>query len=130
MAKDKAKDRPAMTPDLPDVLGNALARARAGTSPPYTDQDEAHVPQLWQFLEPRLVADPRYKGNGSAGKVLREPMVMLSWDRLSGSWKWTLTDKVLNVTGILPVPGLVSCVVDLEMGFTKGTIQWKEKKVT
>lgn len=117
-------------PDLPETLAAALLRAREGTFPTPTQEEETQLPNLFQLLCPMMVNDPSHRGKGDPRKVLREPLLMISWDRLAATWKLALGDKVLNISGSVPVRGLLTALSDAERHLAEGTFPFKTKKVT
>ena len=130
MAKKKEQPSAPINPDLPGILARAREKALAGSKADVSEDDARDVPLLVDFLGPRLIEKIDYKGQGDAPKVLREPMAMLSWDRLAGRWKWSLSDKALNIAGVTFTLSLGSSIADLERDFREDRIQWKERKVT
>jgi hypothetical protein len=93
-------------------------------------QEEFHaIPQLLELMSPRLIRDPRWSGQGTAPLVLREPLLMVSWDRRAGAWKLSLSDKVLNVSGSCLVVDLLTALVEGERGITEGRWNWAQKKI-
>jgi len=80
-----------------DRLRDWMELARLHGNPEPTEEEREKVPQTLAFLAPELIDDPDYKGLGSARKVLREPMLMVTWDRAAGRWKWSITDRVCRV---------------------------------
>jgi len=71
--------------------------AREHGNPEPTDEEKSKVPQLLAFLSPELIDDPDHRGDHRAKRVLREPMLMVTWDRSAGRWKWSVSDKVCRV---------------------------------
>lgn len=131
MAKNRTGGAAATNPnDLPEVLANDVLRAETGCFPPLLDKEQESCPKLWTLLAPSLVKDPNYQGKGEPRKVLREPLLMISWDRAAGLWKWSLGDKVLNVAWDGPLPSLVGIAEAVEACLLAGTYRVKKKKVT
>lgn len=128
--KASATDSPPITPDLPETLADAVQRAQAGTFPSPTTEEEAQLPNLFQLLTPMMVNDINHRGKGDPRKILREPLLMISWDRLNATWKLAIGDKVLNLSGSVPVKGLLTALSDAEAHLVAGTFPWKNKKVT
>jgi len=131
MAKDKPKGgTPANPSDLPDSLARVMESARAGAVPYPSIEEESMVPELFKWLTPMIVTDPRYKGEGKPPKALREPLLMISWDRRSGVWKASISDKVLNLSGSAGLKSLATALVDVEEHLRSGTFVWGQRKVT
>ena len=131
MAKKRENNgQPPNPPDLKAVLIRAREKAVAGSSPDPTADDSVNVPNLLSFLEPEIIRKIDFKGQGEAPRVLREPMVMLSWDRMAGRWKWGLSDKALNLSGLCYAGSLASAISDLEKALADDKVAWKERKVT
>lgn len=131
MAKAKPGSAAAANPDdLPEILASSVVRAESGCFPPLLDKEEETCPKLFSLMAPMLVNDPTFKGKGDPRKVLREPLLMVSWDRASGLWKWSLTDKVLNTSWDGPLPSLVGIAEAVEACLTEGRYRVKKKKVT
>jgi len=129
MAKPK-QNGAANPPDLPEHLVAAMEHSKQLLIPTISQAEEEAIPTLFRFLTPMLVADPRYKGEGKPPKALREPTVFLTWDRRSGGFKVSLTDKVLNLTGSVVVVSLLSALTDVEKELASGRFPWAQKKIT
>lgn len=98
---------------------------------PYASiEEEAIVPLLFGWLTPLICNDPRYKGDGKPPKALREPLLMISWDRRGGFWKASISDKVLNVSGSGALKSLATALVDTETHLRDKTFVWGQRKVT
>lgn len=119
---------PPISPDLPENLARIVVASKEGSLPNGTGDDKERLPLLLEFLTPMMVSDPRYRGEGKPPRALREPMLLLSWDRRAGSWKVSLTDKVLNVGGSILVPTLWGALEDVEKHMTGGRITFSERK--
>jgi len=131
MAKDKPKGgTPANPSDLPLELATVMESARAGAVPYPSLEEEASVPLLFKWLTPMIVTDPRYKGDGKAPKALREPLLMVSWDRRAGVWKASISDKVLNLSGSGYLKSLATALVDVEAHLRDASFTWGQRKVT
>jgi hypothetical protein len=130
-SKRREPGSPALNPpDLPETLAAAVLRAYEGTFPTPTEEEAQTIPHLFELLTPMMVRDPSHKGKGEPRKVLREPLLMLSWDRLQATWKLAIGDKVLNLSGQVPVRGLLTALADAEAALSAGTFPFKTKKVT
>jgi hypothetical protein len=117
-------------PDLVEILAQAVLRAEEGSFPTATEEEAQAIPHLFQVLTPMMVTDPRHKGKGEPKKVLREPLLMVSWDRLTSAWKVGIADKVLNLTGSVGVYSLLTALTDADKHLVAGTFLWKSKKVS
>lgn len=128
--KKKPGGTPANPSDLPDSLRKVVETAAAGAVPYPTLQEQADIPELFGWLTPMIVSDPRYKGEGKPPKALREPLLMISWDRRQGAFKGSITDKVLNVGGTCLLDDLAGAILRLERHLREGTMVWGQRKVT
>lgn len=129
-SKRKNGEKPSAPPDLKTVLIRAREKAVQGSCPEPTAGDQEACPNLLAFLEPEVIRKIDWKGQGEAPRVLREPMIMLSWDRMAGRWKWGLSDKALNLSGLAYADTLSSAIADLESALAGDKVAWKEKKIT
>lgn len=125
----KTNGRPTTTPELPAALAEALRRAESGTFPSYSPEEMEKLPHLCELMKPMLVANPRYKGSAEPNKVLREPLAMISWDRMSGMWKFALGDKILDFSGAVAVSSLLTALLEAEAALRNGTFPFKRKKL-
>jgi len=130
MAKAKRKDGLAVNPDLPDALAEAVRRAEGGLLPTATPTDEKDCPNLLAMLLPRSVRDPRHRGSGEPPPVLMEPLLMISWDRLNGRFKWVITNRILNTTGGMGLTQLSGLAEEIERQLGSGEVPWKAIKAT
>jgi len=131
MTKDKPhRGAPANPSDLPESLAKVMLSASAGAVPYPSIEEEALCPELFKWLTPLIVNDPRYKGEGKPPKALREPLLMISWDRRIGAWKASISDKVLNLTGSGQIASLATTIVDVEKHLREQTFIWGQRKVT
>jgi len=131
MAKQKNGSAAAPNPsDLPEALAADVLRAASGCFPPLLDKEQELCPKLHSILGPMMVNDPAQAGKENPRKVLREPLLMVSWDRAGGLWKWSLTDKVLNLAWDGPLPSLVGIAEAVEACLVEGRYRVKRKKVT
>lgn len=124
------QDSPTNPPDLPEPLARAMQRALDGTFPTATEEELKVIPVLYQMLSPRLVSDPNHNGRQEPRKLLREPLLMVSWDRLASAWKVGITDKTLDLTGAEPVRSLLTALADAEELLASGRFRFKTRKVT
>jgi hypothetical protein len=130
MASKPKKDPHANPPDLPEMLATVIENARSVLLPVAELQGDIELSTLFGFLSPMVIKDPRYRGDGKAPRVLREPLLLTSWDRRAGRWKCSLTDKVLNVSGSCLVSSLCGSLMDLDTELRNGSFQWSERKIT
>jgi hypothetical protein len=129
MATKRKENGQPSQPDLPAVLTHVVEQG-AHLHLPMPKQEELDaIPQLVELMSPRLIRDPRWSGQGTAPLVLREPLLMVSWDRRAGGWKLSLSDKVLNVSGSCLVVDLLTALVEGERGITEGRWNWAQKKI-
>lgn len=126
----KAKDRPAITPDMDVRLAAAMESSKQLLVPTITLAEEEAIPNLYAFMTPGIVNDPRYRGEGKPPRALREPTLFITWSRRSGGFQVSLTDKVLNLTGSLVVVSLLSALTDVEKELASGRFTWSQKKIT
>jgi len=127
MSKKKAEKNGHVN-ELPEIFEALISRARDNHTPPVNDQDQQLCPTLHQLLSPRLVDNPEYNGNGTPNKVLREPLLMLSWDRAAGMWRFSLSDKVLNFSCSGNVSCLSASIAEIEAAVASGKTTFKMVK--
>jgi hypothetical protein len=127
-AKRKPDARPSQ-PDIGPVLAHVVEQGQQLHLPDPSEEERSAIGQLLELMSPRLIRDPRWSGQGQAPLVLREPLLMVSWDRRAGAWKLSISDKVLNVSGSCLVPNLLDLVVQGERGITEGRWTWAQKKI-
>jgi hypothetical protein len=130
MASKPKKALPATTPDLPTALAEYILSAGERSLPSITEEDAAQLSDLWEMMRPCLVLDPRYRGQGDPPKVLREPLLMISWDRRAGGWKISISDKVLNLAGSMPVTCLANALCEANRALANRSYPFSERKVT
>jgi hypothetical protein len=130
MAKSKPNGRPATNPDLPAILIGAVEHAEGILLPFPSEQEEKELPTLFQFMTPMVVNDPRYRGQGKTPRVLREPLLLLSWDRRQGAWKVSLSDKIFNLAGSVTCSTLIGALLDTEASLRSNAFPWAQKKIT
>jgi hypothetical protein len=128
MSKHK-NSKPPITPEVPAVVQRAIDVALASSFPKPSEQEQELLPNLLELLSPTFLADPRWKGQGEPKRVLREPLLMLSWDRMGGAWKVAYGDRVYELSGAVLVPSLVTCLVDAERLLSEGRFPFKQKKL-
>ena len=71
--------------------------AHANSYPAPSQEEQESCPQLIAFLAPEVVNDPDHKGEHKPKRVLREPMLMVTFDRSSRAYKWVITDRICRV---------------------------------
>lgn len=130
MARRKPDGVAVSQPDLPEFLADSITRAEQGCFPTFTDEERERCPTLHSVLSPQLINDPNHKGKGDPKKVLREPLLMISWDRATGSWKWAIGDKMLNTSWAGPLPTIVGIAEQIELCLTEGRFSVRKKKVS
>jgi hypothetical protein len=97
MSEPRRSSQPS-NPDAEKAFKLAQEQALENAFPRPTDEERKRFPNLLWMVSPMLVPDPKFKGQGESPKVLREPLLMVSWDRTAGRWKWSLSDKTLNLS--------------------------------
>jgi hypothetical protein len=55
---------------------------------------------------------------------------MLSWDRRAGGWKVSISDKVLNLAGSMPVSCLALALAEVNRALANRSYPFSERKVT
>jgi hypothetical protein len=118
------------TLELPEHLADAIEHAKKLIVPYPQGDEEIKLPNLFRWLTPMLVPDPKWNGQGKQKRVLREPLLLLSFDRRAGSWKVTLSDSTLNLGGSCVVHSLLDAFIDVEHLMANNKFPWSEKKIT
>lgn len=90
--------------------------------------DTTPLPNLLAFLTPFAMPDNRHKGDGNPKTVLREAMVLISFDRRAGMWSLNLTDKQLGMGGRIQCKTLAGCLTDCEMLLANNAFPWGSKE--
>lgn len=129
MASKRRENGQTSPADISPVLAHVIDQGQRIQLPMPTDDELAKVPQMLELMSPRLIRDPRWSGQGTAPLVLREPLLMVSWDRRAGAWKLSLSDKVLNVSGSCLVMDLLDLVVQGERAIAEARWVWSQKKI-
>lgn len=111
------------------MLAGLISQARDNYSPPQDDADRAGLPLLFDLISPRLVPDPHHNGPHEPRKVLREPLLMVSWDRGQGRWKWAISDKMLNFSLTGSTERLSGLLESIESQVRAGTVGVRTIKV-
>jgi hypothetical protein len=123
--KNGRTKRPASNPDqLPEYLA-AIVQQGGGEVGPTLDTDLDSYPALCQVLSPRIVCIPPCDSYPKGTKVLREPLLSISWDRGLGAWRWSISDKVLNRRVSGAAAGLMLLLSSIENCLKDGTAQVK-----
>lgn len=130
MASKKHENKPAINPDLPEMLMAATEQAANILLPHISEEETEQIPTLFQFMTPMVVNDPRYKGDGKPPRVLREPLLMISWDKRLGAFKVNLSDKIFNLAGSISVQTLLGALLDTETSLRSNLFPWSQKKLT
>jgi len=112
-------------PELPANLSSIVERAEANSKPEPTEEASKVYPHLWETLSPMRVAEPKAASEGRTKMVLREPLLMVSWDRGNGCFKWVVTDKVLkfSLSGVLT--DLTALASEIEEQIVSGKAAYK-----
>lgn len=97
MASRSTRNGQQSNPDQVKVMREWIDLAREHGNPEPSAEEREKVPQTLAFLAPEVIPDPDHRGESKAKKVLREPLLMISWDRAAGRWKWAISDKVCRV---------------------------------
>jgi hypothetical protein len=129
MATKRKENGQTSQPELPPVLAHVVAEGQKLLLPHPSPEEESGISELFELMSPRLIHDPRWSGQGTAPLVLREPLLLVSWDRRAGAWKVSISDKVLNVAGSCLVPSLLDLVGMTNALIVAGKISWSQKKI-
>lgn len=97
MASNRKNGQPSNPDEQILVLRDWMKTAHANSYPQPTDEEKTSCPNLIAFLAPEVIGDPDHRGEHKPKKVVREPMLMVTWDTAAGRWKWVITDKVCRV---------------------------------
>jgi hypothetical protein len=71
-----------------------MEQAHENSCPRPSAEELENCPELIAWLAPEVVDDPDHKGTQKPRRVLREPMLMVTFDRGAGQYKFTITDRV------------------------------------
>jgi len=113
--------------ELPELLRMAQTNAIAKMKPSPNEQDDKLLPNLKAFLTPFAMPDPHHKGDGNPKTVLRESIVLVSFDRRAGVYKVNLSDKLLGLGGSAMSISLCSCLSDVEVLLANGAFIWSSR---
>jgi len=129
MAKHKRDGKRAVVEfELPPLLMSAVMAAREKLKPAPNEQDQARLPNLLAYLTPFAMPDPKHTGEADAKMVLRESIALISFDRRTGSWKITLSDKLIGAGGSVACQSLSTCLQDVELLLANGAFPWAARE--
>ncbi len=94
--RSSPQDVAAANPEIPERLGESLLAAKGQTVPEISEETNNACPLLFEWLAPRKVKLPSARPGEKAVDAFMEPLLLISWDRRAGSWKWTISNKTLN----------------------------------
>jgi len=131
MAKSKSsKDGQAITPDLPDVLKLVKNQADENSVPIPSAEESASLAKLLELITPLVVSVPVKGSVDKTVRNLREPLLMISWDRGCGAWKWAVNDRVLKYTIYGHLHSLVGLAEGIEACLVSGKFAAKSTETT
>jgi len=113
---------------LPEGLEDILALAQANTRPPEPDEQEESVLALYRILSPVWV-DVETEIETPTGKkkvtkkVLRQPLLMISWASNAGGWSVSVSDKTLAFRLSTVSECLATALQAINKAIEAGTIQ-------
>jgi hypothetical protein len=113
--------------DMPDLIRRALDSAVNKLKPQPNQEDDQKLPLLVEFLTPYGMPDPSAKKPEEAKDVIREALLMLSFDFRSGAWKVSVSDKMNALGGSMIVTSLSTAFLELERAFKTGSFEWSAK---
>jgi hypothetical protein len=130
MAKAKKPASEAIQVD--ERLKEILKRVRTGNLPSPTIEEEQKIPFLWPLISPSKVEEGDDNGNGRRVKGVREPILMLAYDRRLGSWSLTILDRLLEMKIHIPVTSPLFAIVEAEEAVRSGNFRPEkiEKRLT
>lgn len=120
---------PRRRPAIPPELQTLRSRARAQVAPTVSPQESLELGQLLPLLLPSIVEIPPRNPQGTPKEVLREPFLMLSWDRAVGAWKWAITDKTYQVQTIGHVLSLIGLAEQINIAVANGKVAVKDLEI-
>jgi hypothetical protein len=94
MASKPTKNGKASAEEQVLRLKQWMETAHLNSYPKPTAEEEEQCPELIAWLAPEVIDDPDHRGSQKPRRVMREPMLMVTFDRSSGSYKFVITDKV------------------------------------
>lgn len=95
--------------DSPPELEALRERARTQVAPVVNPEEEELIQDLLILLRPSIVRIAPKNEGGIVKEVLREPMLMVVWDRAAGRWRWSITDRTYEIS----TSGYVASLLDL-----------------
>jgi len=128
MSKKKKDDTRQQS--LPDVLAAFVASAKDGSLPTTPTEADRPLETLFELLRPCLVPDRKWNGQGRQKAVLREPLLMVAWDRRARAWKVTVADKQLNLSWTALAADLAGCLEAFSEGVRLGKVLPVEKEIS
>lgn len=96
--KRKPGESPPITPELNGVLREIRNQAEENFGPIPGGAELEKCPKLLELISPGLVEVVIKGTDGKKRRELREPLLMVSWDRGAGRWKWAVNDRTLKYT--------------------------------
>lgn len=116
-------------PVIPEAL-RALRERAAAQVAPIIDQEEFQVLEhLLPLILPSIVEIPPRSEHGIPKQVLREPLMMVSWDRAFGRWKWSIVDRTFEVQTVGHVKTLLGLIEAANAQIGRGEINVKDLEI-
>lgn len=107
---------------LPSTLQALQQRAKDNQQPILENgMFGSAVGKAMELLSPSEI--PHEDGQGKVKRIWREPMLMVFWDRSSGAWRWTITDKAIGVAVRGTVSDLVALVEVIAAQIAEGKVE-------
>ncbi len=109
MKKSAKKSEPAevasVNPEMPIHLATSLTLARTHMLPTFDEEHYNLWSRLIEYISPREVKLPGKTTEDRPRDAFSEPLLMISWDRRAGQFKWSISNKTLNYGcgGLLPI---------------------------
>jgi hypothetical protein len=94
--KVQLADLAGVNPDLPKSLISSLTRAIGYKMPVPEPEVLKRFPLVMEYLSTRAIKVPSGEENGKPRDAFAEPLLMISWDRRAGSFKWNCSNKLMN----------------------------------
>lgn len=85
-----------LNPEMPEHLKKSIAEARTHTVPSIDDLTKKVCPHLFEYLSPRELKIEGDTEDARPKETFAEPLLMISWDRRAGTYKWSLMNKTIN----------------------------------
>lgn len=124
--KRKAPDEAPITPELNGVLRAIRNQAEENFGPIPSSNEQEALKSLLELLSPQLVTVVIKGTDGKTQKQLREPLLMVSWDRGAGRWKWAVNDRTLKYTVYGHLESLLGLAEGIEQALREGKYQAKD----